>query len=316
MTEKPLTHSLDDNIAESHTRILTSFISGLCIGTADAIPGISGSTIALILNVYTRIINSFNTLIHAPVQWFRNKPRSSLFPTFIFLVPLIIGVICAYYFVTKLLVGSSDSLGLLQRIDTAPIAYGFFFGLVASSIHIPWKRITQKTRRHQILALIGMTLTLIFVFLPISQTSTSNLWLILSSGIVATAFMLLPGISGSLFLVIVGQYQTIISAIHDQNLRIILAFSGGILVGFISIIPVLHRLLKRKHDDCMALLSGFIAGSLLSVWPWKNSYTSKISLFDNITFGEKIPHVLIACFLGFVTVSFLNAMKHRHRPLS
>ena len=133
-------------------------MAGLCMGAADAVPGVSGGTIALILGVYQRLIDSIGVFLKAPIHLRSAEGRTRFFDALRFLVPLGLGVVVAYWLGTRLLVGPSDAKGLLRRDETAPLCYAFFFGLVVS-LQEPWRRIAKVDARCIVAAVVACLVT-------------------------------------------------------------------------------------------------------------------------------------------------------------
>ena len=289
---------------------LLCVLSGFLMGGADAIPGVSGGTIALILGIYDRFIESLHQVLRAPLALRSPARRNQLIAALRFLVPLGIGVVIAYYLATKLLVGKSENPGLMIRPETAPACYAFFFGLVLLSIREPWRRIRNANAGHYVAALLGCAAAAIFSGLPHASQEPA-LWMLFLGGAGAISVMIMPGVSGSLLLVILGQYQTIVSAVHDRDLSVVLVFLLGIAIGVLLFVPTLRRLLTRHHDVTMATLTGLMAGSLRALWPWKSNYDIKAAELTNTGIGEHLPMVLVAALCGAAVVFFL-AMLERH----
>lgn len=287
-----------------------SVLSGLLMGGADAIPGVSGGTIALILGIYNRFVESLNTVVRSPFHLHNPAKRSELWRALRFLVPLGIGVGIAYILVTKLLVGKSENPGLMIRADTAPYCYAFFFGLVLVSIREPWRRIQGIRAGHIVVALAGCAAAALFSGLP-HVSAAPERWMLLLGGAAAISVMILPGISGSLLLVILGQYQAIVSALHDKDFATFGIFLAGIALGIISFVPLLRFLLARYHNLTMAALTGLMAGSLRALWPWKSSYDMKSAQLTNTGIGDGLPWVVLAALIGAAVVWLLAKLEQR-----
>ncbi|WP_428261438.1 DUF368 domain-containing protein [Haliangium sp.] len=287
-----------------------SLLSGLLMGSADAVPGVSGGTIALIIGIYDRFIESLSAVVRTPMLLRSQAGRAELKAALGLLVPLGVGILCAYYLVTKLLVGPEEAPGILLRPDTAPICYGFFFGLVLVSLREPWRRIATFGPSRVILALAGAAGAAIFVGLPY-QAGTPPTWALLLGGAGAISVMLLPGVSGSLLLVILGQYAAVAGAVHDRNLALLAVFVAGMGLGVLVFVPLLRSLLRHHHDLTMAALTGLMAGSLRALWPYKDNYQPKLGPMGNVGVGEDIVWVLLAALAGAAVVWLLAALERR-----
>ena len=162
----------------------------------------------LIIGIYERFIDSLSTMVRSPLLLGDADGRDQIKRALMFLVPLGIGIVIAYYLATKLLVGPEDKPGVLRRSDTAPMCYAFFFGLVLLSVREPWRRIKSRNATHWVAAIAGFGTAAAFASMPHGGTETAT-WMLALGGAGAISIMLLPGVSGSLFLVIIGQYNTI-----------------------------------------------------------------------------------------------------------
>lgn len=287
-----------------------SVLSGLLMGGADAIPGVSGGTIALILGIYDLFIESLHQVVRAPLTLLRAGDRAAVAKAFRFLIPLGVGVAVAYYLATKLLVGKTEDPGLMIQSDTAPACYAFFFGLVLLSLREPWRRIKNAGVGHYIAALLGCAAAAIFSGLP-HATQEPATWMLFLGGAGAISVMIMPGVSGSLLLVILGQYQTVVNAVHDRNFGIMGVFMLGIGFGVLLFVPTLRLLLRRHHDLTMAALTGLMAGSLRALWPWKSSYDIKDAQMVNTGIGDGLFFVLAAAAAGAAVVLLLTKLEHR-----
>lgn len=302
--------SSTDELATRPLPLHLSFASGLLMGGADAIPGVSGGTIALIIGIYERFIDALAQVIRAPTLLRTRHGRDRLWGSLLLLAPLGAGVIVAYYVATKLLVGPQDAPGIMRRPETAPICYGFFFGLVAVSVREPWRRMRERGAARWIAAAIGLCVAASFAYVPHSGNEPAA-WTLLFGGAGAIAIMLLPGVSGSLFLVIIGQYTVVTQAVHDRAFGTVGIFLAGIVLGVIGFVPVLRALLARAHDLTMATLTGLMAGSLFSLWPWKDSYEPKLGPMRNLGIGDQLAWVLVAAAAGGAVVWLLAQLERK-----
>ena len=301
---------------------MRTLIYGACMGTCDAVPGVSGGTIALILGFYDQLITAIAKVLAVIKQPFDKTAWSGALQALWFLIPLGIGLVSALLLAVKLLVGDkpdpslvptaaatdaatlasqqaviNDWLAtcnaLLLNPSSAPIVFAFFFGLVIASIAEPWRRRTSRAKIDWGLAVAGAILAAFIALAPPLAASDHPLvWI--CSGALAISVMLLPGISGSLALLLIGMYQPIASA-ASHSASYLLSFirssatsSGsfddvvalamvlsGMVIGLLIFIPCLKSLLKRQHDRTMAFLSGLMSGSLVALWPWKSHYFAK-----------------------------------------
>ena len=252
-------------------KYITVGVKGACMGAADVIPGVSGGTIAFIMGIYDEFVGSIARIDATAVKMlFSGRIRDfwkHINGTFLLSLVLGIGV-------------SVVALaGLMQTLLTNyPIqTWAFFFGLiVASSIFILRGISDWRMRDFGFLAL-GLLLGVVVCTLSPTQTP-DDLWFIFLSGSLAICAMILPGISGSFILLILGKYQYIMGVITNvvsgvdmgRNLLILAVFMVGAVVGILGFSKFLHWLLARWHRTTLIVLAGFIIGSLVKVWPWSN----------------------------------------------
>lgn len=287
-----------------------AFASGLFMGSADAVPGVSGGTIALIVGIYERFLAALATVVRTPSLIGSAEGRAQLRGALALLVPLGAGIAIAYFVVTRVLVGPTDSPGWLRQPETAPMCYGFFFGLVLLSLGEPWKRIRNVRPSCWVAAALAAVGAAWFVGLP-HATEPPQTWMLVYGGALAIAVMLLPGVSGSLLLVILGQYTTVAAALHDMDVARLGAVAGGVVLGFVVFVPILRALLRHRHDLTMAALTGLMAGSLRALWPWKSGYDLKAGRLDNIGIGTDWLWVLVAAAAGAACVRGLALVERR-----
>ena len=276
------------------------------MGSADAVPGISGGTVALVIGLYRRLIDSIATVLEYP----RRRDFEALRAPLAFLLPLGLGMAAAYWLVSWLLIGPESNPGILLRETTAPLCYGLFSGLVAVSLREPWRRIDAPQREHLAFAGAGAVATFVMLGLPFA-TSTPAGWMLPVGGALALTAMLLPGVSGSLVLVMLGQYATIAGAVHDLRLAPLLWFGSGGLVAALVVVPRLQRLLIERPGRTLAVLTGVMAGSLRALWPWKASYDVRAGDLSPQFVGENWPEVALAALLGGILVLALERLSRR-----
>ena len=290
-----------------------SALAGFLMGAADSVPGVSGGTIALIVGVYERLIDSISRVLRTPILVRTVDGRQKLGAAFGFLVPLVLGLAAAYYLGTLILVGREAEPGLIRRADTAPLCYAFFFGLVLASLREPWRRIGKVGPTHVLAALVAAVGAAAFIGLPHTRGEPPT-WALVYGGALAVGVMLLPGVSGSLLLVVLGQYTKVAGAVHDRELGVFAVFLGGVALGVLLFVPFLRHLLRRHHDLTMAALTGLMAGSLRALWPWKDNYDPKLGPMGNLGVGSSVGWVLLAVLAGFVAAWLLSRLEARMKP--
>lgn len=250
---------------------LTVGIKGVCMGAADVIPGVSGGTIAFITGIYDQLVGSIAS-INAEAFRLLLKGQFKDFWRHInggFLLSLIAGIGISVITLA----------GLMQMLLTSyPIqTWAFFFGLIVASSIFILRGISGWHLREYIMVILGVLLGATVCTLSPTQTP-DGLWFIFLSGALAICAMILPGISGSFILLILGKYQYIMGCISNvvsgveagRNLLILGVFAAGALVGIIGFSKLLHWLLARWNKEVLIIMAGFIIGSLVKIWPWGN----------------------------------------------
>lgn len=237
-------------------------LKGAAMGAADAVPGVSGGTIAFISGIYEELIT---TISNVNLSLLKTLRKSGFFAFWTalngnFLVALLLGLIISFVSFMRL---------AKYLIEYHPVLiWSFFFGLIIASIYFVGKQITKWNLPAILAVIIGSIAAYYITSLPLSASNESPYFLFFA-GAIAICAMILPGISGSFILLILGAYKTLSDAFHDFDLQRIGLFAGGALVGLLSFSHVLKWLFKNYHNVTLALLTGFIFGSLDKIWPWK-----------------------------------------------
>ena len=230
----------------------TTFGFGLLMGAADAVPGVSGGTIALIIGIYQKLISSISTSLDFVKDKFPSHSRSEFYSTLNFLFPLGCGMLCSYYVVTKILVGPDDSPGLLRQDSTGPYIFSFFFGLVLFSIREPWRYVATPELKHYLLAVAGVLVVFIYTSINLESDSDSKVMLIVG-GMLALTAMLLPGVSGALGLLTLGQYNAIAGSFHGGSLEPLMYLILGGIIGLFTFVPVMKYMIDQYLGNTMAM---------------------------------------------------------------
>lgn len=242
------------------------------MGAADVIPGVSGGTIAFIMGIYDEFVGAIASIDAEAVKMiFKGRFRD--FWKHIngnFLLSLVIGIG----------VSVISLAGLMQMLlNEHPIqTWAFFFGLIVASSMFILRGISGWRFKDFIMLVLGLVLGVTVCTLSPTQTPDA-LWFIFLSGAIAICAMILPGISGSFILLILGKYQYIMACISNlvagvdfgRNALILGVFMIGAVVGILGFSKFLHWLLARWHRSTLIVLAGFIIGSLVKVWPWSNA---------------------------------------------
>lgn len=248
-------------------------LKGIAMGIADTIPGVSGGTIAFITGIYEELVSSISNVNLRLFQVWKTEGFWSFWKKLNggFLLALLTGILVSVFSFMRL---------ANYLLKTEPLlVWSFFFGLVLASILLVGKEIKNWRGATLTTLIIGACIAYGITILPPATQNTSY-WFLFISGAFAVCAMILPGISGAFILVLLGSYQTITQAVHDFDFKRILAVALGAIMGLLSFSRVLKWLFNHYKNLTLALLTGFIAGSLNKIWPWKNT-------IDSITIREK-----------------------------
>lgn len=231
------------------------------MGAADAVPGVSGGTMALVLGIYEQLLDAITSVTPSSVGALlrgRGREFSQEVP-WRFVLMLVAGITIAVVTAAQ----------ILERVleSNPELLFGFFFGLVAASVWVVGRKLAWSPSLATLL-LVGTAIGAVIVSLSAAEGRDDPVSLFLS-GAVAICAMILPGISGAFILLLLGQYATVLAAVNDRDLATIALVGGGAVIGLLLFARLLRRLLKRWHDPTLAVLVGFMAGSLLKLWPWR-----------------------------------------------
>jgi putative membrane protein len=254
--------------------LLVVMLKGMAMGIANVIPGVSGGTIALITGIFERLINAIKSFdLKAIKLLFKGKFKEFYEYTDLgFLISLFLGVGIAIVVIAKL---------FEFLFENYPVyIWSFFFGLILASIYFVGKTI-EKWNVGVILFFIIGAATAITLTLMTPATENDSTWYLILCGVVAICSMILPGLSGSYVLILMGNYQLVaIDAINNMRLEIIIPVGIGAVIGLIAFSHFLSWLFKKYKDQTLAVLTGFILGSLGVIYPWKTPIEQ--------SFGDKI----------------------------
>ncbi|MFC4219669.1 DUF368 domain-containing protein [Flagellimonas marina] len=248
-------------------------LKGMAMGAADVVPGVSGGTIAFISGIYEELITSINNI---NLSLFKILKKEGLKVAWEkvngnFLVALFLGIFISVLSLAKF---------LSWLLENKPVLlWSFFFGLVLASIFFVGKEITKWTIGTVVVFILGAAVAFFITELPPNENVGSLPYLFLS-GALAVCAMILPGISGAFILVLLGSYKTILDAVHERDIKIVLIVAAGAIFGLLSFARLLKWMFNHYKNITLALLTGFILGSLNKIWPWKKVLETK-------TFGEK-----------------------------
>ena len=241
---------------------LLLIIKGMSMGAADVIPGVSGGTIAFITGIYEELVNSIKSINLNALKLFFTGKFAAFWKAVNgnFLLSVVLGIGISIFSLAK---------GLEYLLHHYPIlVWAFFFGLVLASAIYVARSIKTWNAGTVVAGIVGIVVA--YFVTAISPAEAKITWFfIFISGAVAICAMILPGISGSFILVLMGMYKFILGAVSDLNIPVLLVFIAGALIGIIAFSNLLSWLLKNHHNITIATLTGFMIGSLNKVWPWK-----------------------------------------------
>ena len=237
-------------------------LKGMAMGAADVVPGVSGGTIAFISGIYEELIDSLNNFNMKAIVVWRKEGTPALWNHLngTFFLFLFGGIGISIFTLSKV---------VIYLLETYPVLlWSFFFGLVIASVWMVGKSVKKWSVGTIVTLIIGIAIA--FWISSIQTTaSVDSKWYIVLSGAIAICAMILPGISGSFILILMGSYHIVYGAIGDLNWMIIGLFAIGCIIGLFSFARVLKFLFTRFKDLTITLLTGFMIGSLYKVWPWK-----------------------------------------------
>jgi putative membrane protein len=287
-------------------KYLLTYLKGVAMGAADIVPGVSGGSIAFITGIYEELLNSINSfngenlklLLKFKLLDFYKAVNGS------FLLSLLLGIMTSIF--------SMSSLITYLMSDHPIPLWSFFCGLILISAFLILKDIT-RWNLGVILSLLAGTLIAYFIT-ELPPTSTPDaLWFTFVSGAIAICAMILPGISGSFILLIMGRYEGILEAVNNRDILTLAVFALGCAVGILSFSRVVSWLLKNYHAITIGLLAGFMLGSVNELWPWKivtayrtsSSGVEKPFLTENIFPGTYLAQTGIEPQILFAIAAFI-----------
>lgn len=271
------------------------FFTGLTMGLADLIPGVSGGTIALLFGIYDELLYTIKLLsgqVPRLVFQGRFKEAYKTIP-FSFILPLGIGMLSAIFGLVQIVTYLLD--------NHAVFVWSLFFGLVLGTVVIVSKRVHGWNLRRLALLVAGAVITFSLLGLTTINTEATNLTFF-GTGAVASLAMILPGISGSLIMVMLGQYETVINAVADRDMIKLLFFGAGVVVSLALSARLLSWLLRHYHAAALAFLIGVMLGSLRKVWPWQEEESSKVYVNSLPEVNWSLVASILLAVAGFIIV--------------
>lgn len=302
-------------------KVFLLYVKGMAMGAADVVPGVSGGTIAFLTGIYEELINSIRSVGTESIKILLSQGPTAFWGYINggFLLVLMLGIVTSIASLAK---------GITFLIGTYPILlWSFFFGLILMSSLSMARKIERWNLESLLSLLVGIISAYLFSSLTPSNIDPSPIAFFLS-GALAICAMILPGISGSFILLLMGMYSYVIEAIEVFEIGTLIIFATGCVTGLMLFSRFISLLLDRYHGATMALLMGFMLGSLNKIWPWKNALISGAEkesmnspiIQENITpfqyaeiIGQdhQLGYGLIMAFVGILFVLVIEYLANR-----
>jgi putative membrane protein len=249
----------------------------MAMGAADIVPGVSGGSIALITGIYQRLLDSINSFHPVNLRLLLKFEFKKFFVAVngSFLLSLLLGILTSIFSLSTLIT-------FLMNEHPIPL-WSFFCGLIIISAFVILREIEQWHLGVIVALIIGTIVAYFITELP-PTSSPEALWFTFLSGAIAICAMILPGISGSFILLILGKYEPILKAVSDKNILTLAVFASGCVVGILAFSRLISWLLQRYYATTIGLLSGFMLGSMNKLWPWKI-----VTAYRESSSGEQKP---------------------------
>lgn len=287
-------------------------LKGIAMGAADAVPGVSGGTIAFISGIYEELVNTISNVNFSLLKTLKKDGILAFWKQCNgnFVLALLTGIIISYVSFMRL---------AKYLIEHYPILiWSFFFGLIVASIFFVGRQIKTWNPTVFFGLALGVVAAYYITTIPSMASNDQPLFLFFA-GAIAICAMILPGISGSFILVILGAYKTLSDALHDFDFKRVAIFAIGAVVGLLSFSHVLKWLFKHYHNLTLAILTGFILGSLNKIWPWKEVLTwrensegklvpllEKSILPSTYNRDPQLAFAISLMVIGFITIFILE----------
>ncbi len=255
-------------------------LKGIAMGAADVVPGVSGGTIAFISGIYEELLSSISAVNLEALKTLKKDGFKAMWKSINgnFLLALFLGIGISVLSLAKL---------IKWLLENEPILlWSFFFGLVIASVFFVGKQIKSWTLVKVIVLIVGAALAFYITILPPVANQITSGWFLFFAGALAICAMILPGISGSFILLLIGAYRPVIDALDQRDIKIIALVGGGAIVGLLTFSRVLKWLFDKKKELTLAVLTGFIAGSLNKIWPWKETLS-----WRKDSHGKEVPFI-------------------------
>ncbi|MFT6370244.1 MAG: putative membrane protein [Maribacter sp.] len=294
----------------TYLQYLSITLKGVAMGISELVPGVSGGTIAFVTGIYEEFISSINNVNLSTFKTLKNEGFEAFWKKLngSFLLVLFVGMMISILSFSKL-------IKWLLEFHPIPI-WAFFFGLVLASVIFVAKAITKWNVISIVLFTLGTVVAFYITTLPPSA-NTDSLPFLFFSGALAICAMVLPGISGSFILVLLGSYKIILEAVNEKDFKIVITVGLGAVFGILSFARLLKWMFENHKDATLAVLTGFILGSLNKIWPWKNILEviqigkKEIILDENISpfsfdGDPQLTFAIVSTLIGFSLIFILE----------
>lgn len=292
-------------------------LKGFCMGASDVVPGVSGGTMAFILGIYEELINAIKSFDLKSLRLLMTlKVRAFIeHISWQFLLSVGLGILAAIFTLAK---------GLAWLLQNTPVLiWSFFLGLILASV----VTVSRRIKQWQTLTwacLLGGLIGIYFLVGLVPVTTPNDLWFLFLSGAIAICAMILPGISGSFILVLMGKYQYVLDAVNERDLLVLFVVAAGACAGIAAFSRLLGWLLSKYHDLMVAFLTGLMLGSLRKIWPWKETLESLTDSHGKIVpivqanivpaqWSGEVLSALCLMVAGFLVVFVLDRMAGRNK---
>ncbi len=279
---------------------LLNLARGYLMGAADVVPGVSGGTVALVLGIYERLLHSIGNGATALGFVGRGRlgdaGRHAREIEWRFLLVLLTGIATAVLSLARLI----EYLLEEEPQNTSAV----FFGLVAGSIAVVWPLVGRWTPQRMAAGVAVAAAAFVALGLRSDEVTDPGTIVFFGAGAIAIVAMILPGISGSFILLMLGMYEAVLAAVNDRELGVVVIFALGALMGLSLFSTLLDKLLRDHRDTMMAILIGLMAGSLRVLWPWPDGTgTARLGAPEDTLLPVLLAMVGIAVVLGIGRVS-------------
>lgn len=253
-------------------------LKGMAMGAADVVPGVSGGTIAFISGIYEELLGSISNINLKLLKTLKKEGLKSAWKQVNgnFLVALFTGIFISIVSLAKMI--------SWLLVHHPILVWSFFFGLVLASVIYIAKQVTQWNLASGVLLILGAILAYYITTLNPLVSEHSSMSFMFLAGAIAICAMILPGISGSFILVLLGAYKPVLAAVNNRDFTTIAFVGLGAIVGLLTFSRVLKYLFEHYKNHTLVVLTGFIIGSLNKIWPWK-----KVLTYRTNSHGEQVP---------------------------